>query len=194
MNLTQQQNRIMRLKLRDFLSPKEKIAILKQRIWEEDNSGCWVWLGATNTDERRPTVKINGKRYFAHRVIYEWHFNTKLGSLLACHKCDNVACVNPNHIFPGTNRDNLMDMMKKKRSLCHTDPVRFARNSVVSNAKRKGWGKSGVKHLFFYRGGYLVRSMKGRRVVFRKWFKDFEEAKKCAAVIANQKRVEAGII
>jgi|DEB3_MinimDraft_2_1074329.scaffolds.fasta_scaffold08932_3 hypothetical protein len=86
-----------------------------------DPSECWLWTGASIRGGyghfRR---KINGiqKMYKAHRFSYE-HFNNNgemlPSSTLVCHKCDNPKCVNPQHLFLGTQQDNINDKIKKGR-------------------------------------------------------------------------------
>lgn len=80
---------------------------------------CWEWMG-----ERRKSKWNYGKFYvkdghyvMAHRFGYEIANGPIPEGLLACHKCDNPPCVNPNHIFLGTDQDNTTDKIKKGRIL-----------------------------------------------------------------------------
>jgi hypothetical protein len=77
-------------------------------------SGCWIWTGGLNK-AGYGTVKIFNKPKLAHRVSYEIHVGNLPVKILVCHKCDNPPCVNPDHLFLGTHRDNAFDSMKKGR-------------------------------------------------------------------------------
>lgn len=75
---------------------------------------CWVWAGAT-----KPTgygnFYLNGKTVGAHVASYVLHIGCPAEGLIVCHKCDNPSCVNPEHLFIGTQKDNLDDMDFKGR-------------------------------------------------------------------------------
>lgn len=73
-------------------------------------TGCWEWNGRLNSDGYG---MIGHKR--AHRESYE-HFKGPIGKLFVCHKCDNRKCMNPEHLFTGTQSDNMRDMALKKGS------------------------------------------------------------------------------
>lgn len=56
-----------------------------------------------------------GKLYKAHRLAWIDVHGEILKELFVCHKCDNPACINLDHLFLGTHSDNMLDMYKKKR-------------------------------------------------------------------------------
>lgn len=81
-----------------------------------DDNGCWNFNGPiTNTGYGR--VGYNGKVYSAHRLSYIMFVGPVENSkIFVCHKCDNPRCVNPDHLFLGTAKDNVHDMIKKGRA------------------------------------------------------------------------------
>lgn len=78
-------------------------------------TGCWVWKSGKNSKGYGLLWLRQGKRVVASRYSYEHHIGPIPPGLLACHHCDNPPCVNPAHIFLGTNADNMADMVRKGR-------------------------------------------------------------------------------
>lgn len=81
----------------------------------EPMSGCWLWLGRERGSNGYGSIKVAGKHLQAHRYSYERFVGQIPNGLFVLHRCDNPACVNPNHLFIGTHQDNQDDKVKKGR-------------------------------------------------------------------------------
>lgn len=81
-------------------------------------SGCWIYTGTT--DRKGYGVIRVGRaadgRIFTHRAAYMLAKGPIPEGMLVCHTCDTPSCVNPDHLFIGTNQDNTSDMMAKGRN------------------------------------------------------------------------------
>jgi len=85
---------------------------------------CWEWNGAN--DGRYGIVWLNGRNHKAHRVAYVLAYGQIPNDLMVLHHCDNPRCVRPDHLFLGTQSDNLIDCSKKGRNGAKTHPERLA--------------------------------------------------------------------
>lgn len=91
-----------------------------ERIFKKisiDENGCWNFTGYKNP-MGYGQIHIGGKRGGAelvHRVVWKWMFGDISDGLFICHKCDNPACFNPNHLFKGDHTANMKDMRSKGR-------------------------------------------------------------------------------
>ena len=78
---------------------------------------CWLWTGKPNQNGYG-RLRINKKTVLAHRLAYElWVGTIPLDKPNVLHHCDNPPCVNPEHLFVGTQADNIKDMVAKGRNI-----------------------------------------------------------------------------
>lgn len=101
-----------------LLPPTPLIVEFESRFIPEPNSGCWIWTASvTSSCYGIVWHKTLGKRgqARAHRVSYQLYRGEIPDGMVVCHKCDNPSCVNPEHLFVGTQLDNILDMRAKGR-------------------------------------------------------------------------------
>lgn len=88
-----------------------------ERFWSQvriENGSCWEWIGAKDT-HGYGHMSINNRTHRVHRVSYKIFHSEIPNKLHVLHKCDNRNCVNPDHLFLGTNDDNVQDSVTKGR-------------------------------------------------------------------------------
>jgi hypothetical protein len=90
---------------------------LSNRLWSyvdiKSNDECWEWTGYTL--DGYGLIRVDGHNIRSHRLAWEITNGPILDNKLILHKCDNRKCCNPNHLYCGTQADNILDM-------CHRCP------------------------------------------------------------------------
>lgn len=75
---------------------------------------CWLWTALTNSDGYG-RMRVGGRPLLAHRISWKIHNGPIPAGMCILHRCDTPACVNPAHLFLGTQLDNIRDRDAKKR-------------------------------------------------------------------------------
>lgn len=126
---------------------------LAERLWSKvDKSGeCWEWQGSVSPNGYGH-IGFEKKNLSVHRLVYRLTYGEIPKGMLVCHRCDNRRCVRPDHLFLGTQSDNIRDMYAKGRGIkpsaflpetrarglrngAHTKPDRVCRGERHGNAK-----------------------------------------------------------
>ena len=94
---------------------EQKLAWLKTNAIEIP-SGCLEWIGMLHNVGYGAVCRHVDKSCYAHRAMYRLAVAEIPAGLYVCHKCDNRKCINPDHLFLATCRENIKDMQTKGRN------------------------------------------------------------------------------
>jgi len=123
------------------------------RFWRhvDKSETCWTWNASCNTKGYGMFKCTDRKIRLAHRVAWELVNGAINDGLFVLHHCDNPSCVRLDHLFLGTNQDNMIDMMQKRRQT-----YKLTREQVENIRSRCVVVQGRIRHRFI---GTSVRSL-----------------------------------
>lgn len=96
--------------------PQDYFCSISCRFWSKVNkksiNDCWIWKSYCNKFGYG-SFYIKEQFYRAHRIAYSLKYGKIPKGIFVLHRCDNPSCVNPNHLFLGTQSDNMRDASQK---------------------------------------------------------------------------------
>lgn len=126
-------------------------------------NGCWLWTGAKDTAGYGRVNKATYEESLAHRAVYLCVKGSINPNLHLCHHCDTPACVNPEHMFQGTNAENMSDAKRKKRRLGEKRKISDELIQAALQAVRNGRSQREVARQFQISESYLSQIKTGTR-------------------------------
>jgi len=128
------------MKTKQIILSKEESDIIASKIANNitiDENGCHIWNGSKlkggygNLNSSIGIIQT-------HRFMYFYANGEIKDGYVVCHKCDNTSCCNPNHLFVGTQADNMRDCVKKNRNLKTIEQSRInGRKTIAENSKKR---------------------------------------------------------
>jgi HNH endonuclease/Sigma-70, region 4 len=130
----------------------------------EKTDTCWLWTGAKNRQGYGKVCYQGNTTTPAHRASYMIFKGEITNGLLVCHSCDVKACVNPDHLWLGTNSDNIQDMCKKGRNPSKLKPQDILKMRDL--AENQGYTQKQLCELFGITNGTVSQIINRKKWTF----------------------------
>lgn len=133
-------------------------------------NGCWEWFAASH--ERGYGYFFTSKEYssrkmdYAHRVSLFLYEGIRDDTKSVLHSCDNPCCVNPEHLTLGTHKENMEDMIRKKRSISGVQKLSLGDVENIMELRGGGMEVKEIASLYNIDRGHASRVSRGQRVLF----------------------------
>ena len=129
-------------------NPKKKQTLLEgfNKFVIRNEKGCWGWTGCAPKKPGYAQFRSCMKIFRAHRASWIIHFGEIPKGMLVLHKCDNKICSNPDHLFLGTDRDNILDYLKK-----------YKKNTISISGENNMHSKLKKEHVLYIRNNSQVK-------------------------------------
>jgi len=139
-----------------------------ERFWRKvrvrEPESCWIWTGLIWKNNGYGRISLRGKSVSVHRFSYILHNGAIPEGLDVCHTCDNKLCVNPAHLWLGTDADNMADRDAKGRTARGLRSGMYTKPETRRVGEKNGRAKLTEDNIREIRthwqgGGYLMREL-----------------------------------
>jgi len=140
---------------------EQRLLELRRRFWgyvacHEGQDACWLWQGGCFTNGYGQ-FRVGAQKLRAHRFAWKLFYGAIPKGMLVCHRCDKKGCVRPDHLFLGTQKDNIADMDAKGRRVVSRAPRPSMQGEGNAAAKLTAGSVQMIRS--FHAGGVSYRQL-----------------------------------